>query len=178
MTIGIYAIYWLNEGLVYVGQSQNIEQRIYTHLASLKNNKHNNKKLQNAYNKYGVPEHLTLEETNISDITNAEILWVSEFNSIKEGLNILDPARSLYGTSSGKSKYSKNTVLKVFSMLYKTTVAYSFISERLSVPYTLIRDIKTKVSHVWLQQEYPEKYEIMIQRKQNTSKRRDRLMRS
>ena len=173
MTCGIYALYWEDQDKIYIGQSQNLHTRSNAHFSLLKRNRHTNSKLQQTYNKYGMPSYLILEEVqDLDNITNREVYWVNEFDAIKQGLNVLDPKRTLYGTSSGRSKYSKNTILKVFSMLYNSKVAYSYISDRLKVPYTLIRDIKTQVSHVWLSHEYPDEYSVMLDRPISKTKRR------
>lgn len=50
--IGIYSIKNLKNNKVYIGSSNNIEKRIKDHFRNLKNNKHSNQYLQNAYNKY------------------------------------------------------------------------------------------------------------------------------
>lgn len=172
MTIGIYSLYWEEQDLYYIGQSQNIEQRIKSHLSNLISNRHTNSKLQNTYNKYGKFHFCIVQKcTDITELNDAESIWINEFNTLNAGLNILDPRRVLYGSSSGKSKYSKRKILSVFSMLYKTTLAYSYISERLDVPYTLIRDIKTGISHIWLKVEYPDKYKVMENRPMNTIRR-------
>jgi group I intron endonuclease len=50
---GIYKIVNTAKGECYVGQSQNVRKRIAEHFRLLRNGKHVNAKLQNAYNKYG-----------------------------------------------------------------------------------------------------------------------------
>lgn len=55
MTIGIYALYWEEQDLVYVGQSQDIARRFTEHKRKLKNTSHTNYKVQAAYNLYGIP---------------------------------------------------------------------------------------------------------------------------
>lgn len=55
MTIGIYSLYWEEQDLIYIGQSQNIERRFTEHLYKLKNNTHTNYKVQKAYITYGLP---------------------------------------------------------------------------------------------------------------------------
>jgi plasmid stability protein len=50
---GIYQIRNLVNGKVYVGQSANLWKRRYEHFSMFRNNKHPNKHLQNAFNKYG-----------------------------------------------------------------------------------------------------------------------------
>jgi group I intron endonuclease len=52
MTCGIYFISNLINNKIYVGQSINIEKRWIQHKRELRNNIHENKRLQNAWNKY------------------------------------------------------------------------------------------------------------------------------
>ena len=51
--MGIYKIVNSVNGKTYVGQSQNIKKRVAEHFRLLRNGKHNNPRLQNAFNKYG-----------------------------------------------------------------------------------------------------------------------------
>jgi group I intron endonuclease len=53
-SIGIYKITNIVTNKLYVGSSIDIKRRKYEHIRLLKNNKHNNIHLQNAYNKYGI----------------------------------------------------------------------------------------------------------------------------
>lgn len=50
---GIYKIVNVAKGECYVGQSQNVKKRISEHFRLLRNGRHVNAKLQNAFNKYG-----------------------------------------------------------------------------------------------------------------------------
>ena len=50
---GVYCIENTKDGKKYVGSSQEIKKRKSRHFSELRNNKHKNKKLQNAYNKHG-----------------------------------------------------------------------------------------------------------------------------
>lgn len=50
--IGIYVIFNRISKKVYIGSSFDIKDRIYTHLLRLRKNKHENKHLQYAFNKY------------------------------------------------------------------------------------------------------------------------------
>ncbi len=51
--VGIYCIENIVNGKKYVGSSKNILHRLYTHRAYLRKNVHQNKKLQNSWNKHG-----------------------------------------------------------------------------------------------------------------------------
>ncbi len=50
---GIYVILNTKNGKIYIGQAQDFATRWYMHRAALKNNRHNNRHLQAAWNKYG-----------------------------------------------------------------------------------------------------------------------------
>ena len=50
---GIYCIENIMDGKKYIGQSKNIYTRWYQHKLELNYNKHGNRYLQNAWNKYG-----------------------------------------------------------------------------------------------------------------------------
>ena len=50
---GIYCIINLKNGNRYIGSSKNIRQRLWSHRAELRHNKHENSHLQAAWNKYG-----------------------------------------------------------------------------------------------------------------------------
>ncbi len=60
---GIYKITCLSNGKIYIGSAFNLSNRMSTHKYTLKNNKHKNKHLQNAWNVYGEESFLfeTLE---------------------------------------------------------------------------------------------------------------------
>jgi len=82
MTAGIYQIKNVLNGHCYIGQSTNLESRKRDHFRRLKNNKHGNGHLQNAYKKYGKenfilttllycePFELTRYEQKLVDILN------------------------------------------------------------------------------------------------------------
>lgn len=158
MTIGIYALYWEEQDLIYIGQSQNIEARFKEHLYKLKNNKHTNYKVQNTFDLYGEPQLNILETCGLDKLNNLEIFYTKEFDSINNGLNIVEAGNVGFGTNSNASKYSKIQILKVFSLLYKTSLSYHSISGKTKVSTVTISDISKGRSHTWLQEKYPNKY--------------------
>ena len=50
---GIYCIINIRNSKRYIGSSKNIRQRLWSHRAELRHNKHENTHLQSAWNKYG-----------------------------------------------------------------------------------------------------------------------------
>lgn len=162
MTIGIYALYWAEQDLVYIGQSVEIETRFKTHLWYLRTGSHSNKRVQSAYSRYGEPNLYVLEECSARELNTLEILWTEEFNSLHNGLNIVSAGDSASGVTAKNSKYNKASILKVFSLLYKTTLKHFEVVNRLKLPLHLIDDIASGRVHNWLQEEYPDKYAIMV----------------
>jgi len=158
---GIYALYYLDEGLVYVGQAQNIQKRYTEHLNSLKRNKHANFKLKKAYDTYGTPKLHILEECDIDELHDKEKMWTAEFDSINSGLNIVEAGVSGWGINSSQSKYTKIAVLKVFSLLTTTNLANIDISKKIKVSLRLVESIRNGYSHTWLKEAYPERYKLL-----------------
>lgn len=72
MTCGIYCITNTANGKKYIGQSVDIEKRFKRHKYGLMNNKHFNKHLQCAWNKYG-PDAFTFEIIQICDIQHLDM---------------------------------------------------------------------------------------------------------
>lgn len=86
--IGIYKI-TSPEGKVYIGCSSNIEKRwkSYSHFESTCSNQ---KKLYDAFKKYGFDKHIfeVIEECSLDILLEREAFWIKYFNSFENGLNM------------------------------------------------------------------------------------------
>lgn len=71
---GIYKIVNKATGQCYVGQSQNIKKRLKEHFRLLRWDKHPNKHLQNAYNKYGANNFLGEVEVECQNLEELDML--------------------------------------------------------------------------------------------------------
>jgi len=161
MSCGVYALYWEEQDLVYVGISNDIDRRCTAHFNMLKSNRHTNYKVQNAYSLYGYPKFILLELCSYTELHIKEISWCIEFDALgPNGLNIAAPGISGWGVNHSQSKYSRKTILKVFSLLYQGYKSV-FIQKRLKVPKSLVSDIYLGRTHKYIEQEFPEKYYIM-----------------
>lgn len=81
---GIYCILNRANGKRYIGSSKSVHYRWkQQHKPDLKNNKHGNQHLQNAWNKYGESnfEFLILEECSIDVLEIKEEYWLDQFKS-------------------------------------------------------------------------------------------------
>lgn len=92
--IGIYGIKNLINQKVYVGQTrQNFQKRYWNHKWKLDNNQHDNKHLQNAWNKYGADnfEFFIIEIVKDAIVINdLEIQYISKYRKNNLSYNILD----------------------------------------------------------------------------------------
>ena len=161
MTIGIYLLYF-NKGEetnVYIGQSITIERRFkYEHTNRLLSNTHENNLLQQAYNLYGPPELLILEVTTPSMLNIREKHWINTYNSYVSGLN-LSPGGT--GYSSGclhpDALYSEDTYLAILKLLAEGNTSQQ-VSTYLNVSIHVVRSIKHKEKHCYLEITHPDLY--------------------
>ena len=106
---GIYQILNLVNGKIYVGSSNNLYNRRKSHLSRLRNNQHDNKHLQFAWNKYGESnfkfEILQIIK-NCKSLVGCEQFWINSTccTDRKYGYNIAPNAgHPTLGTTLSKS---------------------------------------------------------------------------
>jgi hypothetical protein len=162
--IGIYALLWEQEGSIYIGQSQNIDIRFKEHVKALSRNSVTyNSKLQDKFNQLGSPKLMVLEECSLLELDTKEVGWIKEFDAINAGLNIAFWGTGITrGTIGPSAVYTKYQILKAFSLLYRTLDTLTHISNRSSVSTNMLTHISAGSCHVWLQEDYPTQYAIMI----------------
>lgn len=169
MNSGIYALYWWEQDLVYIGLSQDLQSRKTEHYYRMRNSTHSNYKVQRSFNEFGIPDFIVLEYCTISNLNCRETWWTLEFDAIRNGLCLVEPGNVPYGALARNSKYSKATILKSFLCLSKG-YSFTYISKRLNVPKSLLADIKHSRSHLWLLDKYPEVYACMLQASNNSNR--------
>lgn len=113
--IGIYCIENMINGNKYFGQSINLKDRLYGHRTKLKHNKHNNRHLQFAVNKYGFNnfKFYVVEECDIASLDERERYYIALYktDNCEFGYNI-EP-----GGSHGLKTMSDETKLKISESL-------------------------------------------------------------
>lgn len=79
---GIYKITNLVTGQIYIGSSSNVYNRIHTHKKCLRKNTHENKRLQNSWNKYNEDSFVfeLVEECEIDKIIEREQYYIDSLN--------------------------------------------------------------------------------------------------
>ena len=116
MKAGVYLISNNVNGKCYVGSTIHLDQRRKQHFSRLEHNKHVNKHLHNAYNKYGREafQFEVLEIIDIDDSIKDNLLMREQFwiDNLKPAYNILPVAGSNLGyqhTEETKQKISNST---------------------------------------------------------------------
>lgn len=118
MITNVYSITNIKNGKRYIGVSQQVEKRKRVHFWALKNGKHKNIKLTNAYQKYGAESFKfeiieTLENVTREFLLEREIYYINKYNSYKDGYNMSlgGDGSSLYVISDEtREKYRKNMI--------------------------------------------------------------------
>ena len=152
MTIGIYALYWEEQDLIYIGQSKEIERRLRDHLKQLRDNNHYNYKVQGTFNTYGKPDCIVIEKCSILELDLKEIQWIKEFSAT---LNILPGG---FGTGKdtkhGASKFSKLEILNAVSVLIlNPNKELKEISDITGMSTSVLSTIANLNKHTWLESE-------------------------
>jgi group I intron endonuclease len=166
MTTGIYALYWEEQDLTYIGLSQDIEGRFKEHIRDMGDKTHTNYKVQNTYNLYGKPNLVIIEECLIEQLNDREIYWTKELDTLntKHGLNIVEAGGTGFGPNASSSVYTRITILRVFSLLYRTSLSCKSIAKKTNTHFHLSKDISRGRTHKWLKEYFPAKYEEMLQK--------------
>lgn len=77
----------------YIGQTVDINRRRNTHFNCLRKNKHENPKLQNAWNKYGEQEfhfrYWTFEIESLEELNKLECEYIQKYDSLEHGYNLV-----------------------------------------------------------------------------------------
>lgn len=173
MTCGIYLVS-INDK-IYIGKSHNIEIRIGQHRSLLKNNKHYNVKMQEAYNLNKDFTYKILEVANSESLDELEYYYIDQYNSIKNGLNISSGGTSGSGINHPSSVYTKEQIEEVFFLLLDIDNNVKTISKLTKVSESTIRHVSRGEVHYWLKELYPVEFDILqkysISRLRNSAQR-------
>ena len=143
----IYFIINKVDGKRYVGQTTNFSRRRSEHLLNLRQNTHINKKLQNAFNKYG-EENFVIEKIQFDNLTKKEldaqeIYYIDYYDSFNNGYNLT------IGGTGGDTKSKLN--FDQFCFAYFGNTKYQGMTNRtgkyLGVDSACIASIARKESY-------------------------------
>jgi group I intron endonuclease len=108
---GIYQIYNIINGKVYIGQAVDIFKRKNSHFLALEGNYHYNSHLQKSFNKYGKEcfKFSIIDECSEDELDEREIYYIEQYDSFYTGYN--ETLGGNGGTSGRKwTKTQSNTM--------------------------------------------------------------------
>lgn len=110
MIFGIYAIVNIANDKIYIGSALDFKDRWRLHKLALNKNKHHNRHLQSAWNRYGEQNFLFVVIEYTDWLLEREQYWIDKLNSINSevGYNICKAGRNRAGV-----KVSDETRLKL-----------------------------------------------------------------
>lgn len=112
----IYLIANAANGKAYVGSAMSVSRRFIEHKRDLKRGTHANRKLQNAWNKYGKDSFTfsVIEEVNSpTDLLIREQFWIDSLRVVKTGYNIAPTAGSLLGMKHSTETRKRMSLAKL-----------------------------------------------------------------
>lgn len=121
---GVYCITSKIDNKRYIGKSINITSRMADHFKKLKTNKHFNRHLQNAYNKYGRANfsYIILELSDIENLSALEGKYIKELNVVEASTGY-----NFKTEDNGFSKHSEETILLMRNLKKKNSkMVYGF----------------------------------------------------
>lgn len=163
MQPGIYLLRFTGTNKVYVGQSENILYRYKKHIQRMKAGT-TTRKLQEAYDMFGIPTLEIILECDTEDLNKYEQEALDIFDAVKSGFNTAGtPDIHLKGEDNGAAKYSNEQVVRVLEALLDLSNSYADIETITGVKNNTVRHIANGESHTWLKSQYPEKYAQMLE---------------
>ena len=164
MTCGIYKLDFKDSGKVYIGQSQNIESRYTQHLNTMLNKKAS-KKLQEAFDTYGIPIYEILVECSMHELDTYEKDAIEIFDAVNNGFNTLDEARTMpreVGEDHPNAKYNNDSIETAFLLLCDYDYSHKQVSSIAGISINMVHHIAAGTCHRWLEDKYPDKYKRML----------------
>ena len=126
--IGIYKITFANDHY-YIGQAVDTNRRFSQHKRELKKGVHTNSRLQNCYNKYGVPVFEVIEECVKEDLNSIESKYL--YDNVDNDLccNFCKEGRSQSGMK--RSDESKKKISDYQRLVGKVKPVYMFTRDNM-----------------------------------------------
>ncbi len=167
MTSGIYKLNFTGTAGVYIGQSIQIEKRYTAHQRAMRLGT-SAKKLQSAYEKYGLPNlEILIEENDPVEMDELEVQAIQIYDSINTGFNAVASANkcAVSGESASNAHYSNDVYINIFNLLVEEIYSDKDIAEQCGVSQSVVGSIRKLENHKWLKELFPEKYKLLEERK-------------
>lgn len=166
MSCGIYKLSFNGTDKVYIGQSNNIQNRYRQHITRMSNGQAS-VLLQEAYLKYGKPSIEVILDCNEDELDECENEVIAIFNSVENGFNTLAKAGDIprrVGEDHGRALYSNDTVEDaLFALLSNPLVSIAKIADMVGISKENLYLIANGTNHRWLETKFPKEYANMLE---------------
>lgn len=138
---GVYKLHWNNNDYYYFGSALDIRKRFLSHSCLFNNKAHQNKKLQNIFNKYGNPLLTIMCVVPKAEIRSVEQFYLDVFRGRKYCCNIAHVAKGGSGFYTEESKKKISNALSgkprpYASLLHKGRIASEETRKKISTALT------------------------------------------
>lgn len=136
---GVYSIFNLVNGKRYVGYSVDLGGRCKGHRKALIRGKHDNSRLQRAWNKYGENGfvfEVTQFHSNHDELPELEQNWVDHYDSYHNGYN-LTPGGDISPASCSEvaAKISRTKTGRIYDAEYRAAISLGLTGRKLSTEH-------------------------------------------
>lgn len=141
----------------YVGITNNPKRRKYRHFSDLRANRHDSKKLQRSFDKYGEEKFvftiLLEKECERNVILSLEKEYIQKYDSYENGYNMNKGGLENNGFSS---KFSREDVFEILSVyeFTKSRIIHGTLEEIFSASRTNFYRMRKGLSHLQYKEEY------------------------
>lgn len=161
MSCGIYLLRFSGTMYVYIGQSENIENRFKEHINNLKLNRAS-QKLQAAFTLFGMPTLEILEFCSVDMLNELELSYIEKYDSCNHGLNSTNSTtyKNLFISSlPHRCKYTELDYYNVLLECINNPATKSrTIAELTNTDTSTVSALRNLKSYKWLKTRYPEEY--------------------
>ena len=134
--IGIYMFENKINHKKYIGQSINITKRKWEHIYSPSPySKFDDVLCQEGIDNFNF---LIIETCSADKLDERENYWISYYNSIKEGYNLIEGGNCYRGENNLQAKLNDKQVLEIIELLINTNLSYGDIANQYNVSYNTI----------------------------------------
>ena len=157
---GIYKIENKINGLVYIGQSKDIERRLADH-KRISHSPHSleyNNQIHTAMREYGLDNFLysIIEECSVNELNNREKYWIKYYNSYKKGYNGTEGGDFCEVNNSGEHNgraYMTQSEVEYIRECYNNHIAFRHVYEKFKHKAT-----KRCIQKIWYFETWPDIY--------------------
>ena len=134
--IGIYMFEHKINHKKYIGQSINIAKRKWQHIHSPSPYS----KFDDIFHQQGINNfNFSIIEICTADkLDEREKYWISYYNSIQDGYNLIQGGNCYRGQNNIQAKLNDKQVLQIIDLLINTTLSYKEIADKYKVSYNTI----------------------------------------